>query len=311
MARQVAFLPMANHDHHGHDHGPEEQRPPGIPADEMDGRFVASLRPDVVGVEIDGEAVMVDGATGAVRHLDPIGSIVWQCLDGASSIEDISKDLAAGFKADPTVVTNDVLELVRTLGRQGLLEGVEPDRPPQMQEPTGFPAGTELPPFRLDMLDGGTFDLEAARGRKLMLVNWSPRCGFCDRIAPDLIELGPHLEKQGVELVLLSLGSSEDNHEKLSSLGVQSALALKGEMDPEVDPFRGLGTPSAYLVDEDGRTASELAVGAFKVPELLRDTTGVAAPEPEVAEPEPQAEQPPATEDDRAQPKFLVEPKST
>lgn len=301
-----------DHDHHGHDHAGDEKRPPGITADQIDGRFVASPRSDVVGVEIEGEVVLVDGATGLVRHLDPIGSIVWQCLDGVSANDDISKDLAAGFKADPAVVTNDVLELVRTLGRQGLLEGVEPDRPPQMQETTGFPTGTELPGFRLDRLEGATFDLEAARGRKLMLVNWSPRCGFCDRIAPDLIELGPHLEREGIDLVLLSIGSREDNQEKLTSLGIESPLALKEGMDPEVDPFRGLGTPSAYLLDEQGRTAAELAVGAFKVPELLRETVGVAAPEPEAQEaerePEPGA---PAVEDDRAQPKFLVEPKST
>lgn len=306
-----------DHDHdHDHDHGDGDEGLSGFTADLIDGSFAPGPRPELVGVEIDGETIIVDGTSKAVRHLDPIGSIVWQCFDSTATLDEISADLAAGFKADPAVVAGDVLELTQTLGRQGLLDGVDPDLPSRPQEPSGFPVGTELETFRLDTLDGGTFDLAGERGRKLMLVNWSPRCGFCDRIAPDLIELQPHLQEEGIDLVLLSLGNSEDNAEKLSSLGVEARLALKGEMEQEIDPFRGLGTPSAYLVDEGGRTMSELAVGAFDVPILLRDTVGVAAPEPEVPEvQEPAAPaadpEPAAAEDDRAQPKFLVEPKST
>jgi len=303
---------MDHHDHdHHHDQSEGDERS-GITADLIDGAFAPSPRPDVVGVEIDGETVLIDSPTGAVRHLDSIGSIVWQCLDGTAPLDEISADLAAGFRADPAVVAGDVLELTRILGRQGLLVGVDPDLPVRPQEPSGFPVGTELQGFRVDSLDGGTFDLEAARGRKLMLLHWSPRCGFCDRIAPDIIELQPHLQREGIDLVLLSIGNREDNEEKLSSLGVQSPLALKDDVDPEVDPFRGLGTPSAYLLDEDGRTMSELAVGAFDVPKLMRETAGVPEPEPEVQAPEPEPEpETPVVEDDRAQPKFLVEPKST
>jgi len=296
------------HDHHGHGESTVDEGPPGIAADLIDGAFAPSPRSYVVGVEIDGETVLVDQTSGAVRHLDAIGSIVWQCLDGNLKLDEISADLAAGFRADPTVVAGDVLELTRNLGALGLLEGVDPDLPVRSQEPTGFPAGTELPNFRLDTLDGGTFNLQAERGRKLMLVHWSPRCGFCDMIAPDLTELHPHLQREGVDLVLLSIGSREENEEKLSALGLQSLLALKEGMDAEVDPFRGLGTPAAYLVDEQGRTASELANGALDVPVLIRDVAGVLGPPPIVEESEPE---PAAAEDDRSQPKFLAEPKST
>jgi len=296
-----------DHDHHGHDQSEGEERAPGIPADQIDRAFPARPRPDVVGVEIEREMLLVDGATGAVRHLDAIGSVVWQCLDGEATIDEISADLAAGFKADPAVVSGDVLDLVRILGGQGLLDGVDPDLPPQVQEPTGFPTGTELPSFRLDTLEGGTFDLGAERGHRLLLVNWSPRCGFCDQIAPDLAEYGPELEREGIKLVLLSIGNREDNEEKLARLGLRLPLALKEDLDPALDPFPGTGTPSAYLLDEQGRTASELSVGAFNVPGFIREAAGVSTPEVEVEEPEPE----PNVEDDRARPKFLIEPKST
>ena len=48
-------------------------------------------------------------------------------------------------------------------------------------------------PFRLPDLDGKEVSLEDFRGRKVLLVYWSPQCGFCDILAPDLVRLQPEL----------------------------------------------------------------------------------------------------------------------
>ena len=295
---------------HDHDHlSSDENGSGGIDAATIDRAFAPRPRSGLVGVEIDGETVLIEEETGSVRHLDAIGSIVWDSFDGVSTIDRIASELAAEFRADTEVVRDDVLALAQNLGGQGLLEGVARDLPPQMQQPMGFPAGTALPGFTLETLDGGTFDLEAEHGRRLLLVHWSPQCGYCDRIAPDLIELQPHLEREDIGLVLLSIGTREANEEKLSTLGLSSRLVLKEAIDPETDPFRGQGTPAAYLIDADGRTASELASGANEVPVLIRDTVGVEAP---VVVEEPEPEEPVApVEEGRSQPKFMIEPKSS
>src|SRR2546423_13946623 len=47
----------------------------------------------------------------------------------------------------------------------------------------GLAVGTPFPSFKLPHLDGQEVSLEDFRGRKTLLVNWSPQCGFCDLIA--------------------------------------------------------------------------------------------------------------------------------
>ena len=44
--------------------------------------------------------------------------------------------------------------------------------------------------------------LQDLEGRRLLLVNWSTTCGFCEAIVEDLAKLQPALEKRGVDVVL-------------------------------------------------------------------------------------------------------------
>jgi len=83
----------------------------------------------VASVEIDGEVVLFDSSSGVLRNLDPLGGIVWSCFDASGTIDEIVADLCAEFGADPDAVHNDVLELARALGRDGLLRGVAPPAP--------------------------------------------------------------------------------------------------------------------------------------------------------------------------------------
>ena len=98
--------------------------PPVVSPEAIDGSFVPVSRESVASVEIDGEVVLLDGNTGTLRNLDPVGGVVWGCLDAPGTIDDIVSDLCAEFGADPDAVRRDVIELMRTLGREGLLEGV-------------------------------------------------------------------------------------------------------------------------------------------------------------------------------------------
>jgi hypothetical protein len=88
------------------------------------------------------------------------------------------------------------------------------------------------------------------------------------RIAPELAELQPELHGSGVELVFLTFGEVEENRDLLESHGLQPTALIVEPGENEV--FPGIGTPSAYLVDAEGRAASELSVGANMVPDLAR-----------------------------------------
>jgi hypothetical protein len=94
------------------------------------------------------------------------------------------------FSADIAVVRDDIVN-PQNIRRAGLLEGVayEPPSEPSFAWPTGG-RGEPIPPFRLPDADGEVA-LADLTERSVLLVNWSPRCGFCTRIAPELAELQP------------------------------------------------------------------------------------------------------------------------
>jgi peroxiredoxin len=137
-------------------------------------------------------------------------------------------------------------------------------------EPSGVPVGSPLPSFRLPDVHGGSASLEDFRGKRVLLVHWSPGCGFCDAIAGDLAEAARALRAHNTELVLVSAGDAETNRTLAKEYGLDCPLLLQDEAEV-VDAFAGVGTPAAYLLDEQGRVASGLALGADKVPGLLRE----------------------------------------
>jgi thiol-disulfide isomerase/thioredoxin len=248
---------------------------------EIDRFFVPRPRADIAFVELDGEAVIAatagDDGRLLTHWLNPIGTIVWQCFDGVASLDELIAELASAFGASPDIVANDVVELARALGRSGLLEDVTAQLSlggpaGDGYQPEGLPLGSEVPPFSRRDLDGYDVGLGDLRGRRLVLVNWSPSCGFCAAIAPELAALHADLRAHGAELVLLAFGSADDNRSLLDQAGLTCTVLLQG--DDAVDLFRGLGTPCAYLVDEHGAIASGLAVGANQVPGLARLAAG-------------------------------------
>lgn len=120
-------------------------------------------------------------------------------------------------------------------------------------------------------LDGELIDLTAAGGRERVLLFWDPTCGFCERMLADLRAW----EQEGhddIDLIVVSAGDARLNREQ--------RLASTVVLDDAFEAGRALGgngTPSALLLDGDGRVASPLAVGAPAVMDLLR-TAGARAP---------------------------------
>jgi thiol-disulfide isomerase/thioredoxin len=241
------------------------------PAD-IDEHFAPRLRDDIASVEIDGESVLLVEGTYRLHWLNQLATIVVSCFDGTATLEELAADFRSAFRADPEVIRNDLLEITRQLGAAGLLVGVA-EEVPQPQGPSyqGLEQGTEIPSFSFPDLEGRPVSLEEYRGRKVLLVNWSPSCGFCKRIAPELAELQPDLRSNEVELVMLTIGDPHENKLVLEETDLDVTMLLQ---DPPADFFASMGTPVAYLLDEEGKVASDLAIGAMDVPVLARATAG-------------------------------------
>ena len=102
--------------------------PEQVPADALTLSSAPGPRATVtVEARDESTSVVTDEVSGASAALDPIASIIWQCLDGRSPLEEIVRDIADGFGAPAEVIEQDVLRLVRHLGGLGLLTGVAVD----------------------------------------------------------------------------------------------------------------------------------------------------------------------------------------
>jgi hypothetical protein len=93
---------------------------------------------------------------------------------------------------------------------------------------------------------------------------WDPECGHYREILPDLKAWENNPPKEAPKLLVVSTGAQEANRE----MDLRSPVVLDEQL--AVGPaFGAPGMPSAVLVDERGNIASELAVGAPTVLELL------------------------------------------
>jgi len=252
-----------------------ETASPSLSPADIDASFVARLVPELEVVSIGDEQIVVGDETGVVA-LNATGALIFGFLDGTTTLGELVEDFAAVLDVDPDIVEHDVLEFVRHLGANGLLEGVglpPPEAPDAWDTTPAVEVGDEVADFTLPDLDGGSRALSEFRGTRTLLVNWSPGCGFCVTIANELAALDPLLAARDVSLVLIAGGDVDSNRSVNEDAGLGAVTLLRDGTD--VDPFSGTGTPAALLLDADGTLSESMSVGALQVPMLARDLAGL------------------------------------
>jgi thiol-disulfide isomerase/thioredoxin len=133
----------------------------------------------------------------------------------------------------------------------------------QHAERMGAEVGEPAPEVKLANLDGEELSLKEFKGEETLVLFWNPGCGFCQQMLPDLKEWEANAPEGAPRLLVVSAGSEEANKE----MGLASPVLL----DQQFAVGRGFGasgTPSAVLVDAEGKVASDVAVGAPGVLEL-------------------------------------------
>jgi peroxiredoxin len=136
-------------------------------------------------------------------------------------------------------------------------------------ERRGLKAGTPAPVFRLPDLNGRTVSPEDYRGHKLLLVFTDPHCEPCDQIAPELARLHRKHHANGLSLVMVGRGDAEENRKKAeqNGFGFPVVLQKKWEMSRQYGIF---ATPVAFLIDEEGIIARDVATGVDAILELAQ-----------------------------------------
>jgi len=166
----------------------------------------------------------------------------------------------------------------------------------------GLKAGTTAPLFRLPRLDGGELALEDLRGRRVLLVFSDPHCGPCNAVAPILEEFYRssvamnHLVASQVggavhspppltvrspngaqgtarptletAVVMISRGEPKENRAKVKEHGLTFPVVLQQHWEIS-RCYAMFATPIAYLIDDAGIIAQDVAVGDDGIRKLM------------------------------------------
>src|ERR1035437_1945172 len=76
---------------------------------------VCARQPDVIWSAVDGEAVLLDLASGYYFSLNPVGTVIWDLLDGERTLGAIHEAICARFEVTPETAWADLEVLVRRL----------------------------------------------------------------------------------------------------------------------------------------------------------------------------------------------------
>lgn len=77
---------------------------------------------EVTVVELDGEAVIYDGRTGALHHLNAGATLVYRLCDGSATIGQLAADIAHAVSQPVDRIEPEVRAAIRRLRRADLLE---------------------------------------------------------------------------------------------------------------------------------------------------------------------------------------------
>lgn len=124
--------------------------------------------------------------------------------------------------------------------------------------------GGRIPEFDIDAIDGRKIRSSDLEGKQTLIAFWSTTCPHCEKMAPEFKDWVGSREANDPDVIVFSDGEKEPH----MKLGFEAPVVLdKGnELSAKLGMF---GTPSAILIDEKGRFASEIAVGAPQIWSLI------------------------------------------
>lgn len=110
--------------------------------------------------------------------------------------------------------------------------------------------GRTAPPIEAERLGGGAFDLEAHRGRPVVLSFWASWCGPCRFELPALDAL--QKQRDDIDIIAVNVDRNpEDARRFLSRVPIDLPVVL----DPEarlLGSYQVLSMPTMFLVDPNG-----------------------------------------------------------
>jgi peroxiredoxin len=123
--------------------------------------------------------------------------------------------------------------------------------------------GDQAPILDLPDLNGEIVSLESLRGSETLVLFWNPQCMFCRQMIGALKAWERNPPERAPTLLVVSTGPFEVNR----AMNLRSPVILQSGFTA-ASSFGANSTPSAVLVDAEGKIASEIVVGASEVLKL-------------------------------------------
>ncbi len=122
--------------------------------------------------------------------------------------------------------------------------------------------GRQAHGFSLSDLDGNLVSDKDILGQDTLLLFWDPKCSFCQAMSEDLVKWEANPPARAPRLVFVSSG------EKEAVRAESSRFNSRFLYDPDIEVSLMFGTnltPSAVLIDAEGRIASPPTAGKFEI----------------------------------------------
>ena len=138
--------------------------------------------------------------------------------------------------------------------------------------------GRDAPPLQLDNMDGESWDIEAARGRRIFVHFWASWCGPCREEMPTIQAIYPQFNPGEMEIVLINTAESEDTVFEFLAAVAPDITPLMDNDGLVTERWQPRGLPSTYFVDPEGKLRY-LALGGrpWDTPEYLAFLRGMIA----------------------------------
>jgi hypothetical protein len=83
------------------------------------------IREDVVFRKLEGEAVILNLATGTYYGLDAVGTRIWELIQEQGGVDAVLEAMLHKYEVEPARCEQDLLGLLRKLHAKGLIEVID------------------------------------------------------------------------------------------------------------------------------------------------------------------------------------------
>lgn len=161
------------------------------------------------------------------------------------------------------------IELMELIAR----DGAHVERDDVVSPHEGLPIGAVVADFELPDLNGITVSLSDIKsaGKPVLFSYVSPSCSPCKVLVPEFETWQRELADK-LQIVFLSSGTAEENIDKFGGESEKTILLQKHR--EVADLFKAQWTPTAILMDANGRIASHAAAGDSAIRDLVAAIDG-------------------------------------